>query len=69
MADNKNMDLTKTLGTFTVGSQIKCRFQGDDVEGQVAAFNHSDRILMIRKSIGGFYFICLTFRSRSSWNM
>nr|QBH72795.1 hypothetical protein [Isotomurus palustris] len=46
MADNKNMDLTKTF--FTVGSQIKCRFQGDDVEGQVAAFNHSDRILMIR---------------------
>jgi hypothetical protein len=47
MADNKNsMDLSRN---FAVGSHIKCRFQGDDVEGQVAAFNHSDRILMIRK--------------------
>jgi len=47
MADDKSIDLTQKA-YFTVGSQIKCRFQGDDVEGQVAAFNHSDRILMIR---------------------
>jgi len=48
MADDKNVDITTQKGLFTVGSHIKCRFQGDDVEGHVAAFNPTDRMLMIR---------------------
>jgi len=47
MADDKSADITQK-GLFTVGSHIKCRFQGDDVEGHVAAFNPTDRMLMIR---------------------
>jgi len=49
MADDKNIDITQK-GFFTVGSHIKCRFPGEDVEGQVAAFNRSDRLLMIRSA-------------------
>lgn len=49
MADDKNVDITQK-GLFTVGSHIKCRFQGDDVEGHVAAFNPTDKMLMIRKN-------------------
>jgi len=43
MADDKNFD-----GMFTVGAAIKCRFQGDDVEGHIAAFSAADRLLMIK---------------------
>lgn len=48
MADDKNVDITQK-GLFTIGSHIKCRFQGDDVDGHVVAFQATDRMLMIRK--------------------
>lgn len=37
-------------GYFGVGSHIKCRYQGGQVEGEVAAFHNSSRLLVIRKS-------------------
>jgi len=35
-------------GYFGVGSHIKCRYQGSQVEGEVAAFQNSSRLLVIR---------------------
>jgi len=35
-------------GYFRVGSHIKCRYQGGEVEGEVAAFQSSYRLLVIR---------------------
>lgn len=36
-------------GYFGVGSHIKCRYQGGEVEGEVAAFQNTSRLLIIRK--------------------
>jgi len=35
-------------GYFGVGSHIKCRYQGNQVEGEVVAFQNSSRLLVIR---------------------
>jgi len=47
MADDRNADLTQKAH-LTVGSHIKCRYQGGDVEGQVAAFHTASRLLIIK---------------------
>jgi len=47
MADDRNADLTQKAH-LTVGSHIKCRYQGMDVEGQVAAFHAASRLLIIK---------------------
>jgi len=46
MADERGVDGVN----FTLGSQIKCRYQSGQgqVEGQVAAFQNSSRLLLVR---------------------
>lgn len=48
MADDRNADLSQKAH-LTVGSYIKCRYQGGEVEGQVQAFHTPSRLLIISK--------------------
>lgn len=48
MADDRNADLSQKA-PLTVGSYIKCRYQGGEVEGQVQAFHNPSRLLIVSK--------------------
>jgi len=48
MSNEQSGDLSQK-GVFSVGSRIKCRYKGNQVEGDVSGFHSAARLLMIRK--------------------